>query len=45
MEVRLVAFGSVRHEGELRYAEDFPLYVFDICLPHVTGGIGEHLQG
>ena len=44
VEVWLVALGSVCHEGELGYTEDFAMYIFDICLPHVTGGIGEHLQ-
>jgi hypothetical protein len=45
MEVRLLAFGSVRHEGELRYAENFALYIFDVFFPHVTGGVREHPQG
>jgi hypothetical protein len=44
MEVGLVAFGRVRHEGELRYAENFPLYVFDIHLPRIAGGIFEYSQ-
>jgi hypothetical protein len=44
VEVWLVALRSVCHEGELGYAKDFALYIFDICLPHVTRGIGEHLQ-
>ena len=43
VEVRLVPLGSVCHEGELGYAKDFALYIFDVCLPHVTRGVGEHL--
>ena len=44
VEVWFVALGCVCHEGELGYAKDFALYIFDICLPHVTRGIGEHFQ-
>ncbi len=39
VEIWFVALGSVCHEGELRYAKDFALYIFDACLPHVPGGI------
>jgi hypothetical protein len=45
MKVGLFALGGVRHERELGYAQDFALYVFDVCLPHVARGIRERPQG